>query len=94
MNPFGSNFRLVGEVLVVLDFIVGLGVASTNYSKTLKTFDCDAPGAPHGVVTHYSRSFSNPDPGRCNRRGKSPKDLISIPLLILFGPILVVGRSL
>lgn len=94
MNPFGGNSRFFVEVLVILYLVAGMAVTVVAYSNEIRTFDCVEPNAPHGTVTRWTKSYENPDPENCTRRGMTPDVIVSVPFLILVGPILALAKVL
>lgn len=74
-----------------LYLLLGFVFAVRAYSYDLRTFDCEDERAPHGTMMIGTRSYRNPDPTRCVRRGSQLVSIASIPFLTAFGvPILVV----
>jgi hypothetical protein len=79
-------------VLGILYLIPGLFLATMTLANDLRSFTCEAPGEPHGVVGIYVESFENPNPGKCVRKGISMRSLLQLPVLVAFGTPIIAGK--
>jgi len=48
----------------------------------------------HGYITMETRSFKNPNPEQCSRRGAELGLIATIPFFIAFGVPMLVARSM
>lgn len=78
---------------VALYFTFGFSFAVYAYSYDLRYFTCEDPSAPHGYVGLITRTWANPDPERCSRKGLEWSSVATIPFLTAFGIPILVARG-
>ena len=78
---------------VALYFTFGFTFAVYAYSHDLRYFRCEDPSAPHGYVGLSTRTFENPDPDRCVRRGLEWDSITTIPFFTVFGIPILIARG-
>ena len=79
---------------LLLYMLPGLFLGAHNWISNLQSFDCVAPGQPHGYIGVFTNSFENPDPKRCARRGLGLDSALSLPVFLAFGTPLLVAKML
>lgn len=86
-----KSFIIIFVAYLAIGFVFALG----GWSHQLRTFSCTMPaGGASEYVTIGQRSFVNPDPARCVRRGLSFHSFTQIPTLTVLWPFLIVGQML
>ena len=79
-------------LLAFLYLMPGFLLGVMSFVQDLKTFDCIDDFAPHGSFMIAARSFTNPNPIRCARRGLGAQTILTIPVLTLMGTPLIVAK--
>ena len=80
-------------LLIGAYLLVGFAFAIGAYSHDLRSFRCEDLEAPHGYIGMSTKSYKNPDPKRCVRRGSELKSIAAIPLHTVFGvPLFAMKR--
>lgn len=81
-------------LVCVVYCLPGLFLGVISYVHDLKSFVCSAPGEPHGQIGMSTRSFANPDPEICDRKGAELKSALQVPFALVFGTPMIVARYL
>jgi len=79
---------------IILYLSFGFVFAVYAYSHDLRTFKCSDPNAPHGYIGMGTKSFKNPDPERCVRKGTKISSIATIPFFTAFGVPILIAQSI
>ncbi len=101
MDALSTLFHILKVIWVTMKqfiFVAGIVYLSFGfifalyaYSHELRVLTCTDPTTPHGI-TMGSRSYRNPDPKRCTRRGFALESIAGIPVLTALGPVILAAR--
>lgn len=86
-----KRFVIIASILYLS---LGFIFAAYAYAHDLRAFRCDDLNAPHGYVTMSTKSFENPNPGTCTRRGLELSSIATIPFFTAFGVPILIARSM
>ncbi|MEO1081176.1 MAG: hypothetical protein AAFY29_16575 [Pseudomonadota bacterium] len=84
--------KVITALLIYM--LPGLFLGAHSWISNLQSFDCVAPGQPHGYIGVFTNSFENPDPQRCARRGLGWESAVTLPFFLAFGTPLLVAKAL